>query len=258
MVWLNIESKVNNQHKPKLCRAFRAPSGDLAATVSRAQPPLSRRHPFLPVQTSTARTEVQDFLLYSNRCSGNNRHHCLFALLFYVQIQHRFLPIMWQTIWAKGQTAQFGQLLLRQLKQAAQFSTPTGNCGEIHHLCLEMQTTTKWYEHICIWSLFLNLLMGSSCTCRTLAPVIVWDKNTSSLVKSNETVHRINIASCFSWHSYWFLSLRRRRRGRILSFPPRCHLLILFKSHSNTVLWQSSSHIQRVSGFYTSGGGQWN
>lgn len=173
MVWLNIKSKVNNQHKTKLCRAFWAPSGDLAAIVSQAQPPFSRCHPFLLVQTSTARTEVQDFLLYSNQCSENNLHRCMFALLFYVQIKHRFLPIMWQTIWAKGQTAQFGQLLLRQLKQAAQFFTPTGNCGEIHHLCLEMQTTTKWYEHICIWSLFLNLLKGSSCTCCTLTPVIV-------------------------------------------------------------------------------------
>lgn len=62
---------------------------------------------------------------------------------------------------------------------------------------------------------------------------------------------RISIAICFcrcnsnlNFDSE-FSAVRRRAWQQILSFPPRCCLLFRFKSHSNTALWQSSSHIRR-------------
>lgn len=66
-----------------------------------------------------------------------NRLHCF--LYKYGQIKHPFRSILWQTIWADAQTAKFGQLLFRQLRQAAQFSTPTGSSWEFHHLCWEFK-----------------------------------------------------------------------------------------------------------------------
>lgn len=63
---------------------------------------------------------------------------CIAILHTYVQLKHQFYAT---DNWAEGQTAQFGQLLLTQQKHVAHFSTPTGNCQESHHLCLEMPTT---------------------------------------------------------------------------------------------------------------------
>lgn len=98
----------------------------------------------------------------------------------------------------------------------------------------------KWEEHMRILSLFWNLLKK---TCKfSLNAWWVW----------------INTVACFccSWRCCWFLSLRCRSWAQILSCPLRRRLLFLFKSHSNAVLWQSSTHIRRD--FCTSGGGQWN
>lgn len=99
---------------------------------AQAPPPLSGLHPFKTVSFFFMRPVSAVFKFWKETI-------CIAFLYKYVQMKHPFLSILWQTIWADGQTAKFGQLLFRQPRQAAQFSTPTGSSREFHHLCWEFK-----------------------------------------------------------------------------------------------------------------------
>lgn len=173
-----IKSKVNRDHNIKLCRAFGAPSGDLAAMVTQAPPPLSRPHLLPLLQPHEPSGKI--FCCFQMRILEIN---CAVVHLWCYFMQARpnqtSVDAYYATDnWAEGQTAQFGQLL-RQLRL---ISTPTGNFLEFHHLCLEMPTTTS----------DRSTCMSSACF------ETRWNWNRNSLLESND-LRLSNTVTCFCW-----------------------------------------------------------
>lgn len=113
----------------------------LAVITSQAPPPLSRPHPFPLVQPQEPSCKIFCFIqmrILEISCAIVHLH-CYFI---HIRPNQTSVDAYYATDnWAEGQTEQFGQLLLTQQKHVVHFSTPTGNCREFHHLCLEMPTT---------------------------------------------------------------------------------------------------------------------
>lgn len=134
-----IKSKVNKEHYTKLCRAFWAPPGDLAAIMSQAPPPLSRPPPFLLVQPQMSSCKI--FCCIQMRILEINcatvHLHCYFTHVRPIQTSVLCDGQLGRgtdgTVWTAATHA--------AEKNVVHFSTPTGNCQEFHHLCLEMPTT---------------------------------------------------------------------------------------------------------------------
>lgn len=94
---------------------------------------------------SNTGTQLQDFLLYSNQSSGNKQ------CLFYTSTSTINTSVC---LFCDRQTAKFGQLLFRQLRHSAQWSTPTGRSRQFHHLCWETQTTISGTSTYAPWAYF--------------------------------------------------------------------------------------------------------